>query len=127
MANGTFTEYTKTTIVKASYATSALAQASTAMKKLSTKVLSFPSVTVFLNCDAGGTAALDVDIQVTPDDTSEVWYTIDQFSQVIDAASTQAKSIMTVGRQLRTLPTLTGTHNFGCYAAFPMRGYAASS
>lgn len=120
--------YAKTLIVKASYATSALAQASTAMKTIVTDFVSnVRSVAVWLNCDASGVAALDVDIQVTPDAQgtaagSIVWYTAGQFTQVNTEVSYQVKQPTAVGAQMRAYPSLGGLHNFGVRVTFDAGG-----
>ena len=126
MAANSFTMQVKALIAKASYTTDALAVA--AIVAISTKILSSVRdlVTVYLNCDADGSGSLDVDFQITPDDSSEVWYSTDSFQQVVALASKQAIVPRAIGRQCRTYPVLTGTHNFGTKITFPLRGYLGS-
>lgn len=116
----------KSLLAKASYATDIPAIA--ALVELSTKSLSAERglVTVYLNCDADGSGSLDMDFQITPDDSSEVWYSTDSFQQVVNLASKQAIVPRALGRQCRVYPTLTGTHNFGAKLTFPLRGYVGS-
>lgn len=127
-----FTIYTKTLNVKASYATTALAQAAAVMKIIDTSVLgaSRNEIQIFLNCDAAPTAVgtLDVDHQVSPDDSSQVFYTVGQFTQVDKDGTTafqQARVPNAISRYFRCLPTLTSTFNFGCQISFPLVGYTS--
>ena len=122
------TLYNKTTIVKASYTATFLAQASTAMKVIDTDVVAahLPLVTVFLNCDADGAGSLFVDVQITPDDSSQVWYKVGDFGEVLNDTVQKYFNPPALGKHLRCLPTLSGVHNFGSQILIPSGGYLGS-
>ena|SRR3990167_3355506 len=98
---------------------------------VSTQVMSGArsEITVYLNCTSvAGSCTLDLDIQITPDDSSQVWYVADAFTQIsAGAGGKQAKTPAAIGRWIRTRPELggSGNINFGTDITFPLRGYTS--
>lgn len=120
--------YTRTLLTKASYATTALAVAARASRNIRARNGAPNDCSVFLNCDAGGTGALDVDVEVTPDETansgaSDVWYVSNSFDTIASTVSKQVRAPSVLAKKIRVAPVLTGTYNFGCQITYPIAGW----